>query len=231
MTSPTSLSRAELAAKIAANLDTVQRTIAQCSPNASAVTVVAVTKTQPLEVVLAAYDAGLTHFAENYVDELTGKVSAASVPDELTWQFIGAVQSRKIAVIARHADVVASISRQKEIERLADCDVPLPRIMIQVDFTSALGRNGASARDVPSLVDLARRHSIVVDGLMTVASPVRDEASVAFRELAAIAAGEGLSELSMGMSGDYDLALAAGATQIRLGQTIFGPRNPPTDVS
>ena len=231
MTSPTSSSRNELAARIAANLADVNETLARYGRSPSEVTVVAVTKTHPLDTVLAAYDVGLRCFGENYSDELVVKSSATTSLDDVNWQYLGALQSRKIASVAAHADLIATVSRAKEIIRLGQLLEHRPRILIQVDYTGALGRNGAPAGDVAALVDLARRQGVDVVGLMTVAPVDRADAARAFEDLARRAAVEGLRELSMGMSGDYDVAVACGATQIRLGQALFGPRNPVTEVS
>jgi len=230
MTFPTSLSRDERAARIAANLAEIDATLSRLGRGRDEVTVVAVTKTHPIETVLAAYDAGLRVFGENYLDELIAKSTASSALPDVQWQFLGALQSRKIPTIARHADVVATISREKEVIRLAECGEPHPRVMIQVDFTSAQGRNGAELGEVSRLVGTARRLGLEVEGLMTVAPVGREEARRAFRELAAAALGEGVAQLSMGMSGDYELAVSEGATQIRLGQALFGPRDPVTAV-
>lgn len=231
MTSPTSLSRDQLAANIAANLADVDATLARLGRSRDDVTVVAVTKTHPVETVLAAYDVGLRCFGENYLDELVAKASATSSLPDVQWQFLGAVQSRKIRSIAQHAQLIATISRPKEIALLAACESPLPRILIQVDYTGADGRNGARVEDVSDLVAAARENGLAVTGLMTVAPVGESDASRAFRDLAALAAREGLDELSMGMSGDYRFAVAAGATQIRLGQALLGPRNSATAVS
>lgn len=231
MTSPTSLSRDELAARIAANLTDVDQVLARHGRSRREVAVVAVTKTHTLDTVLAAYEAGLRCFGENYVDELVAKSSATSALPDVEWQFLGALQSRKIRTVAQHAQLVATVSRLKEIERLAECDAPVPRILVQVDYTGAAGRNGADATDVSGLIAAARQRGLRVTGLMTVAPVDPSAAQRAFHELAALAAGEGLQELSMGMSGDYEMAVSAGATHIRLGQALFGPRNPVTAVS
>ena len=226
MTFPTSLSRDELAARIAANLAEIDRALARLGRTRHEVAVVAVTKTHPVETVFAAYDAGLRQFGENYLDELTAKVAATAALPDIEWQYLGAVQSRKIRAVAQHADVIATVSREKELIRLAECDSPWPRIMIQVDFTGGDGRNGAQVKDVATLVSSAQRRGLEVEGLMTVAPVERDAARRAFRELAALASGEGLTQLSMGMSGDFEVAVEEGATQIRLGQALFGPRDP-----
>ena len=231
MTSPTSSSRDELAARIAANIAEIDARLLRVGRTRDEVTVVAVTKTHPREVVLAAYDAGLRVFGENYLEELVAKSTSTASLSDVQWQFLGALQSRKIPTLAHHADVLATISREKEIVRLAACDGPVPRVMIQVDFTDAPGRNGARPNDVSHLVATARRVGLEVEGLMTVAPVDLGEARRAFRELATIAKGEGVRELSMGMSGDYEVAVSEGATQIRLGQALFGPRDPVVAVS
>ena len=231
MTSPTSSSREQHAALIAANLADVDAKLARLGRSRDEITVVAVTKTHSVETVLAAYDAGLRCFGENYVDELVSKSSATRTLPGIEWQFLGALQSRKIRTIAQHATVITTVSRHKEIAALAACDRPRPRLFIQVDFTDDDGRNGAEPGEVAELVTAARARDLDVIGLMTVAPVKVEEAERAFRTLADLATDQGLVELSMGMSGDYELAVSAGATQIRLGQALLGPRNPVSAVT
>jgi len=210
----------ELATRVAELRDRIAATGA----DPQAIRLVAVTKTFGVEAVRAAVDAGLTAVGENYVDELEEK-RAAGGNLAVRWHYLGALQSNKIARVARVADVVSGVSRPKEIERLAQAAPALP-IDIQVDYTGASGRNGAAPDDVAALVGHARASGLTVRGLMTVA-PADDRAPAAFRALAALADECGVPERSMGMSDDFLEAVRWGSTEIRVGRALFGPRVPP----
>ena len=224
MTFPTS-SSSPLTPDVAANLAAVQANIVRLGRSLDSVTVVAVTKSQSVEVVRAGYAAGLRVFGENYVNELVDKASTTRDLSEIRWQFLGALQSRKIDTVTQWADEVLTVSREKEVAAVADGSTPRP-VYIQVDYAATAGRNGVGPAEAPVLIESCRRRGLEVRGLMTVAPPNPDAAEVAFRRLSELAAREGVRELSMGMSDDYELAVAYGSTQIRLGRTLFGPRAP-----
>lgn len=225
MTSPTS-SSSPPTPDVAANLAAVHANIVRLGRTLDSVTVVAVTKTQSVDVVRAGYAAGLRVFGENYLHELVDKASETRDLSGIRWQFLGALQTRKIESVAQWAHEVLTVSREKEVDVMARRDGPLPEVFIQVDYAATAGRNGVDPERAHSLLDECRRRGLTVRGLMTVAPPDRAAAEAAFRRLSELARAEGVDELSMGMSDDYDLALAHGSTQIRLGRTLFGPRTP-----
>jgi pyridoxal phosphate enzyme (YggS family) len=201
--------------------------------------IVAVTKGFEIAAVRAARAAGLTVFGENRVQEAGPKVEA--VPD-VEWHMIGRLQSNKV----RHAlalfhtfHSVESLELLQRIERIAHDDGRRPRLLLQVDTSVAGGRIGfpaewfaAQARDPGS--DLARAlgelHACAVVGLMTMAPVDGTPAAGHFaavrrlRDELQATAGLPLSELSMGMTADADAAVAEGATLVRIGTAIFGPR-------
>ena len=225
MTSPTS-SSSSLSTSVAANLAAVRATIVQHGRSLESVTIVAVSKNHDVDVVRAGYEAGLRVFGENYVHELVAKADATRDLADLQWQFLGALQSRKIDTVCQWADEVLSVSREKEVAALAHHGAEAPRVFVQVDYADSPGRNGVAPSAASALIASCRRQGLDVRGLMTVAPPHRREAERAFRLLSELAHREGVAELSMGMSDDYDLALAYGSTQVRLGRTLFGPRTP-----
>ena len=187
------------------------------------VRIVAVTKTFGPAAVRAAAANGLTHVGENYVDELcTTRSSCGDVP--VTWHYLGALQSNKIARVLECADLVASVSRAKEIDRIVLG--PQRPLYIQVDVTDAPTRSGARPSDVPGLVQRARAAGLDVRGLMLVAPIDPSRARAAFRLTRSLADGLGLPECSMGMSDDLEAALEEGSTEIRVGRALFGPRAP-----
>lgn len=174
----------------------------------------------------AAYLAGVRDFGENYVDELSAKVAdVAGEPwaSDVVWHYLGALQSRKIATVSALAQVISGVSREKELERLAAQPVH-PLLDIQVDCTGLAQRNGARPDEVAKFVADARTLGLPVRGLMTVAPPDPAGAARTFALVRDLAETEGLAELSMGMSDDWPLALAHGATEIRIGRALFGAR-------
>lgn len=184
--------------------------------------IVGVTKTFNADTVRAAYEVGLRHVGENYVDELVEKrVDARDVG--VRWHYLGALQTNKIARVTKVADLLCGVSRLKEIERIAHCRPGMP-IYVQVDFTGSEGRNGAEPGQVAGLVGRARELGLEVEGLMTVAAVGPEGAREAFAGTAALADELGLKERSMGMSDDLELACELGASEVRIGRALFGPR-------
>lgn len=186
------------------------------------VRVIAVTKGHPPEVAAAAVAAGFCELGENYAQEMLAKVSL--VPDA-RWHFVGRLQSNKVRSLVGHVQLWQSIDRRTLVKELAKRD-PGAKVLIQVDLAGIKGRGGVPRRDVGDLVDFARESGLDVAGLMGVAAPQADAAREAFSWLAATTGELGLHEVSMGMSGDLDLALEAGATMVRIGTALLGSRAP-----
>jgi hypothetical protein len=220
--SPASSANPELVARVARNLAALRARIASSGRDPASIRVVAVTKTFGIDAVRAALANGLDHLGENYVDELETKHTQCDGLD-VTWHFLGALQSNKIARVARCANVIEAVSRTKELERIAAGDAR-PALYVQVDYTGGVTRNGAPASEVAALVARARTLELEVRGLMTVAAPDPALARVAFADLAALRTDLGLAECSMGMSDDLELACAAGTTEVRIGRALFGER-------
>jgi pyridoxal phosphate enzyme (YggS family) len=210
------------------------RRISEVGGDPEKVTIVAVTKGFGPEHLKAAFEAGFTDFGENYANELVEKWGA--VGKEATWHFLGAVQRNKIGRLARYVDCWQAVARVVEGEAIdrhrsgleadADATVLAPASMlVEVETTGAQGRGGCAPADVGSVVAGLRGLGCRVEGLMTVA-PFGDPslARASFETVARLGGELGLSELSMGMSEDLEQAVAAGATMVRLGTALFGPR-------
>lgn len=226
-TFPASSAESELSERVARNLAALRARIAATGRDPSHVRVVAVTKTFGPEAVRAAVSAGLDAVGENYLVELEDK--RASLSDvAVAWHYLGALQSNKIARVAALADVICSVSRAKEIDRLAALGA-LARLYVQVDFTDLSQRNGAAPDEVAGLVARARDRGLGIVGLMTVAPPDSAGATLAFRETARLADELGLEVRSMGMSDDLELACRWGTSEVRVGRALFGPRAPRTN--
>lgn len=222
---------------IAENLATVRARLraaeAAAGRPAGAVTLLAVSKTQPAEAVRAAYEAGQTAFGENYVQEGVAKAQAlAELP--LDWHFIGPIQSNKTRAIAEHFAWVHSVDRLKIAQRLAEQrPAPLPplQVLIQVNIDDEASKAGVSPAELPALAQaVAALPGLTLRGLMCIPRPGNVEA---FQGLAKTlqdlhATIPGLDTLSMGMSDDLEAAVATGATLVRIGTAIFGARAYPT---
>lgn len=216
---PASYAKEPLVERVRQNLAEIRERIESSSPHPERVRVVAVTKTFGSEYVRAAVAAGIDSVGENYVEELCEKRHAVVQP--VTWHYLGALQTNKIARVARCADVIEGVSRRRELTKLASLD-DCPPIYVQVDVTGRAERNGAGPEDVPSLVAHARELGLRVTGLMTVAEPGR--AREAFVVTSRLADELVIEERSMGMSDDFVEACRAGSTEVRLGRALFGPR-------
>lgn len=206
------------------------------------VQLIAVSKTRSANEVRNAVMAGAQHIGENYLQEALDKQAELSDLD-ITWHFIGPVQSNKTRTIADHFDWVHSVDRWKIAKRLNDqrktAATPL-NVCIQVNVSDETTKSGVSLDELPELAaQINELPNLKLRGLMAIPSPDQSNEDLAadfarmqqsLNELNEL--GLALDTLSMGMSGDIELAIAAGSTMVRVGTAIFGPRNyskPDTD--
>ena len=204
------------------------------------VQLLAVSKTKPIEAVLAAISAGQLAFGENYLEEAVQKIEAAhhagGEASDCQWHFIGGIQSRKTAAIAEHFDWVHSVDRLKIAQRLSNQrpdGLPPLNICLQVNLDREAGKSGVDPDELAALFDAVRSlPRLRVRGLMAIPAPRNDvdEQHIAFRALRELLNtlqlnNPDLDTLSMGMSGDLEAAIAEGATIVRIGTAIFGARN------
>ncbi len=189
------------------------------------VTLIAVTKTFGVDAIRAAVDAGCSAIGENYAQELVGKL--ADLPIDITRpevHFIGRLQSNKIRMLAPCVDVWQTVDRPSVIDELAR-RAPAARIFVQVNVDDDPAKGGCTPGDAPAIVGRAAELGLAVEGLMTIGRQGSiDEVSAGFGQLRALADRLGLVGCSMGMSGDLEVAVAAGATHVRVGSALFGPR-------
>ncbi len=185
---------------------------------------VAVTKGFGPEAVRAAHEAGLVHLGENYAHELVRKATGPR-GSQACWHFLGALQRNKIRRLAPFVHRYEALGRLVEGEALARHH-PGASVLVELEASGRPGRPGRPAAEVPPLVRQLRHLDLEVAGLMTVAPPEPAGARRAFRLLASLADELGLPERSMGMSDDLELAVEAGATTVRVGRALFGPRPP-----
>lgn len=199
------------------------------------VTIVAVTKGHGPEAVRAAADAGLTIVGENRVQEALGKQDATAGLS-IRWHLIGTLQRNKVRHAAGRFELIHSVDRAdlaREIDHRTGEGIR-QRILVQVNCSAEPQKGGVEPEDLPALLDeIAQLPRLETAGLMTMAALTDDESEQrrAFSRLrtlrdAAISRGHAGSELSMGMSGDYLVAVEEGATMVRLGTLLFGERKP-----
>lgn len=225
---------------IAERLDAVRRRIRAAEHAAGrpegSVALIAVSKTQPAEALAAAYVRGQRDFGENYLQEALGKQDRLAHFD-IAWHFIGPIQSNKTKPIAQRFAWVHSVDRLKIAERLNEQRPPeLPRlnVCLQVNVSGEASKGGVGFGDLPALVEaVARLPRLRLRGLMAIPAPTDDPAEqrASFRALRLALESlpdYGLDTLSMGMSEDLEAAVAEGATLVRIGTALFGPRVPPS---
>ncbi len=189
--------------------------------------IVAVTKGWPVEVAQAAFTAGLTMLGESRVQEAEPKVAA--LPDA-EWHLVGRLQSNKARRAARAFAVIHSVDSPKLLEHLVADDEHRPRLLLQVNVTGEAAKAGMTPNELIGLAPTLSSEPVV--GLMTIGrmDVTDEEARASFRALRELrdrveqASGIGLPELSMGMSADAEAAAAEGATLVRIGTALFGPR-------
>lgn len=221
-----------------AGLDTVRRRIAAAALRAdrdpAGIRLIAVSKQQPVAAIRAAFDAGQRDFGENYLQEALPKLAALhGLP--ITWHFIGRLQANKTREVAAAFDWVHSVDRERIATRLAE-QRPQDRARLTVLLQVRLDRASRRAGVEPdALAGLARFVSALprleLRGLMCMPEPASDLAAqrLPFRRLRELLEdlnrrGHALDTLSMGMSDDLEAAIAEGATIVRVGTAIFGPR-------
>ncbi len=225
--------REQLRSALAATQRRIAVAAGACGRDPAAITLIVVTKTFPGSDVELLADLGVRDVGENRHPEARNK--AAEVRADLTWHFVGALQTNKAQAVARYADVVHSVDRTRLVDALSQGAHSAGRILdcfVQVSLdppSEARGRSGAPPAQVPALADhVAGASGLRLQGVMAVA-PMGAEAAGAFDRLVdsaaqVRAAHPGASAVSAGMSDDLEAAVAAGATHVRIGRAILGER-------
>jgi len=212
----------EIAANLAEVESRIKTSLSSVGRDRSDVTLIAVTKTFPVEDVLILYELGIKHFGENRDQE--GALKAPLLPPDSHWHFQGQIQGNKIASIASWAQTIHSLDSLDHAGKFARTEnISSHEYFLQVNLESdAKHRGGIPRNEVEGFI---AKSSVPVTGLMVVA-PLESNPSAAFEELQGLAQQHGLKKLSMGMSGDFEPALMAGTTHIRVGSSILGSRPP-----
>ena len=189
----------------------------------ASVRLVAVSKSVDGARVRAAYDAGQRDFGENRAQELVAK--APELPADCRWHMIGAVQTNKVRALTPRVALWHTLDRSSLAHELAR-RAPGAAVLVEVNVGGEPQKAGCAPDDVARLVTVARDAGLAVGGLMCI-PPATGDPRVHFAWLRVAASRLGLTELSMGMSGDFELAVAEGATIVRVGTGVFGSRAGP----
>lgn len=223
------------------NYEEVQKKITEACKragrNREEVTLIAVSKTKPVEMLSEIYDLGERNFGENKVQELTEKEEV--LPKDIHWHMIGHLQRNKVKYIAGKVALIHSVDSLRLAKTISEeavkhnCEIP---ILIEVNVAGEESKFGVSVEEtLPLIEEIAKLPAINVEGLMTIAPYVEDpeENRPVFRKLKELSvdiAAKNINNvrmaiLSMGMTGDYEVAVEEGATLVRVGTGVFGERD------
>jgi pyridoxal phosphate enzyme (YggS family) len=197
------------------------------------VRLIGVTKGFGAETVREALEAGIVDLGESYAQEFSAKVDALAEmapPTEPTWHFIGRLQRNKVRVVAPHVSLWHSVDRESLAVEIAK-RAPGASVLVQVDATAEPAKGGCPPAEVAGLVQRCGALGLEVRGLMAMGRLGDvDRTAEAFAATSDLADSLDLPERSMGMTGDLELAIAAGSTMVRVGTALFGPRPEPEEV-
>jgi pyridoxal phosphate enzyme (YggS family) len=204
----------------------IQRAALRAGRRREEITLVAITKIFPASAIREAYSLGLRHFGENYVQEFESKAAELSGLADARFHFVGRLQSNKVRRAVDLFQVIQTVDSAKLARRIGDAGVPV-EVMLEVKLSPEASKGGVNPADLPALVESARSlPNLRLTGLMTMPpwSDDPEESRPHFRQLRRLAEEHGIGGLSMGMSNDFETAIEEGATHIRVGTALFGPR-------
>jgi len=187
-----------------------------------AVRLVAAAKTVPAEKVAEAVALGVTDVGENRAQELLVKADALTTAPGVCWHFLGRLQRNKVRSLAGRVTWWQSVDREALGVAIAR-HAPGAQVLVEVNLALEPQKGGCGPTDAPALADALRRLGLRVEGLMTI-PPAGDDPRRWFAALRELGGDLGVPHLSMGMTDDYEIAVQEGATMVRIGRGIFGPR-------
>ncbi|NNN22516.1 MAG: YggS family pyridoxal phosphate-dependent enzyme [Acidimicrobiales bacterium] len=200
----------------------IKERIRQTGRDLDSITFVGVTKGFDAHTVEQALQAGITNFGENYSSEFVQKAKLVTGP--ATWHFIGTIQRRNIASMARYVSLWQSIVRIEEARDIANIE-PGAKGLVQIDLAELPNRSGVKVEDLSKFMDLISKIDISIRGFMCMGDPFdMTRTREIFTKAHEISEDFGLPELSMGMSDDLEVALECGSTIVRIGSALLGQR-------
>jgi len=219
--------------------DRIKKACLKCGRSADEVTLVAVSKTHPIEAIHIALEQGQLHFGENRVQDLTEKMNAFDSHSDIEWHMIGTLQTNKIKYMASRVNWIHSVPKLKalkKIEKRAAQEKRVIKVLIQVNISDEDQKSGCDPADVPKLIESAEKmEHVKIMGLMGMATFADNPETVRpeFQLLRKLIESErqkkyksaDLRHLSMGMTNDLEVAIEEGATMVRIGTAIFGKRD------
>ncbi len=226
------LTRAEITARLADVRGRIADATRRSGRAKETVTLVLASKTQSPETIRIAYDAGERNFGENYVQEAATKRAAMGSLETIRWHLIGHLQTNKVKLAVSIFDLIHSLDSVRLATALARAHpTPSVRVLIEVNLAGEPSKTGVAPDAIDALIDSVR-DKVDIFGLMTIppagGTPESSRPHFAqlreLRDRLAAHTGLALSELSMGMSDDFDIAIEEGATIVRVGRAIFGER-------
>lgn len=216
---------------IRARLEQLNRQIEDASRDAGRegdVTLIAVSKNFPVEAIQEAYDAGQRHFGESRLQDALPKIEV--LPKDIVWHFVGKLQSNKAKRIAERFDVIHTLENERQVAEIAKTGRKIQGF-IEVNIAEEAQKSGIFPRQLDEVTQFVLDCPYIqLCGLMTVgpAQPNAEAMRPYFAEMRRLAKERNLSQLSMGMSNDFDVAIQEGATHVRIGTALFGARNKTT---
>lgn len=235
MPTSTEVSESALHTRFAQVMQQIQEAAHAANRNDDSIALLAVSKTKPASAIAQLYQAGQRQFGENYVQEAIEKITELRDLNDITWHFIGPLQSNKTKDVAQHFDWVQSIDREKLVKRLNNqrpTDMRPLNILIQVNIDDEASKTGVSLNEIDGLAkSIANSERLQLRGIMAIPNP---DASVAEQAksyqqlheayLALKAQYPEVDTLSLGMSSDLHEAIASGSNMVRVGTALFGAR-------
>jgi len=226
------LAAEEIVRRLTEVRERIARAAKRSARSPEAIRLILASKTQSSEAVRAAYQAGARDFGENYIREAAAKRAELADLTDATWHLIGHLQSNKTRLATRTFEIIQTLDSARLADAIAHAQpTPLMPVLIEVNLGGEPSKSGAGAGDVQALVDAARA-KVEILGLMTI--PPRAESATGarnyfaklrrLRDRLAATTGLALSELSMGMTEDFEVAIEEGATMVRVGRAVFGER-------
>lgn len=222
------MTRDELAANFAAVEAKIQAACDKSKRKRERVTLVAVSKLHPPELIRLAWELGHRDFGENYAQELRDKRTALADCRHLIWHAIGPVQPKNAKYIARAAHTFHALDRFEVAQELSRRrEAPTLRCLIEVNVAGEASKAGLAPEELGAFIESVRVLPLIAIVGLTTMPPLSDDPEASrphFQKLAALAKEHRLTELSMGTTGDYPVAVEEGATMIRVGTALFGAR-------